>query len=621
MTRTAKRWIQGTIALVALIAAFTIGFLLRGESAQHQDAASATTQAATTWTCSMHPQIHLPNPGQCPICGMDLIPLVKQESGNDGPRTLTLSDAAASLAEIQTTKVIRRPVDATLRMVGKLEADESRVREISAWVDGRIERLYVDYTGIRVQAGQNLFELYSPALFSAQEELLQAIKAADELNRSNLGSSRRSAARTIEASRERLRLWGLTPQQIEDIERRGTAAENINIVAPMSGTVLHKDAFAGAYVKTGKHVYTIADLSLLWLKLDVFEADISWIAEGQQVRFTTDAFAGEQFEGTVSFIDPVVDQRSRSVKVRVNVQNESGRLKPGMFARAIVHASVKANGDGPPMVIPKTATLVTGKRAVVYVADPENRGQYHGREVVLGPEAGDVIVVLEGLQVGEYVVSNGSFKIDSALQILAKTSMMNPTGGGASPGHHPGDMQAASTSADPSAIEPVAAIPDAFRAQLDELLKLYLQVSKALSQDNLGAAQSASALLPAAVQVPQHGLLPAAGQQPWGELQTRLAQAANAVAQAPSLEAARVAFYDLSASVTTSVRLFGASGSRAIFVYHCPMARDGAGADWLQDFDDTENPYFGSKMLRCGDKTETLAAESHQQSLPAHENH
>ncbi len=624
MKTTQNTWLGRLAIAGAIVAAFAIGLSVRGGNNAGHTEHTAGAEEATTWTCSMHPQIQMPTPGQCPLCGMDLIPLVTSDSGSDGPRSLTLSAAAQAIAEIQTTAAVHRDVETSIRLVGKLEADESRIREIAAWVPGRIDRLYVDYTGVQVRKGQKLFGLYSPDLYSAQEELVQAIRASAELQRSGLSSTRQSASRNIEASKEKLRLWGLTAEQIAAVESNGAPSEQVTIVAPISGTVLHKDALEGSYVKTGTHVYTIADLSVLWLKLDVYESDIAWVALGQDVRFTTDTYPGEQFEGTVSFIDPVLDPRSRSIKVRVDVKNSAGRLKPGMFTRAVVHADVRGADGEQPLVIPKTAPLVTGKRAVVYVADIEQPGQYHGREVVLGPQAGDYVVVREGLLAGEMVVSHGAFKIDSALQIVAKSSMMNPSGGGPAPGHnHGGGDSPPRDFSEQSSAEPIADVPQDFRVQLDDMLALYFDLSAALSQDDLASAKTAARALPKAIARPQHALLPAAGHAPWGQAQDELRAAAKAIADASDIGVAREAFYELSVTTLRAVRQFQPSGNTPVLLYHCPMAMDGAGADWLQMKEGTENPYYGSQMFKCGSQTETLVADTDAKTEPGsgHANH
>ena len=471
--------------IAAGIVGLALGWGLGGSDSGRAPAAVA--EQAETWTCSMHPQIRQPGSGQCPICGMDLIPVTAPEVGDSlGPRQLRLSPAAQQLASIQTAPVERRFAPVATRMVGKIAVDETQVRSITAWVAGRIDRLYVDYTGVRVKEGDHIAYLYSPELLTAQEELIQALRA-----RERLGASGTSVGQTVlvAAAREKLRLLGLKEEQIERVERERRASDHLTIYAPTGGVVIEKHLSEGAYVQTGTPIYTIADLSRLWLELRAYESDLSWIHYGQAVEFSTEAYPGEVFSGQISFVDPVLDERTRTVRVRVNVANERGRLKPGMLVWAVAQAEVGAAGramsfalmgkwispmhpeivrDAPgtcdicgmalvraeelgygtgdeagretPLVVPASAPLLTGKRAVVYVALGE--GLYEGREVVLGPRAGDYYLIREGLREGEEVVVNGAFKIDSALQIRAQPSAMYPAGGAPAHGHDRGDTSA-----------------------------------------------------------------------------------------------------------------------------------------------------------------------------------
>lgn len=436
------------------------------------------------WSCSMHPQIQRKSPGQCPICGMDLVPIrEKSTSATHSAPTLQVTPAQRALMKIESAPVERRFPSAELRLVGKVTYDETRLAYITAWVPGRIDDLFVDYTGVSVKEGDHMVELYSPELLSAQEELLQALNGLSELSKSSVQSLRNSAAGTVESARDKLRLWGLTAAQIQELERSGQASENVTIYSPASGVVIHRNAQEGMYVETGTRIFTIADLSDVWVQLDAYESDLQWLRYGQPVSFTTEALPGETFEGAVSFIDPVLDAITRTVKVRVNVENEKGWLKPEMFVRAKVTAQFASHGqvldpnlvgkwvspmhpeiikDQPgqcdvcgmdlipvealgqtsaahvhaPLVIPATAPLLTGTRAIVYVEIENASGPtYEGREVVLGPRAGEVYVVESGLSEGELVVTSGNFKIDSALQIQAKPSMMNPEGRHNGAGH------------------------------------------------------------------------------------------------------------------------------------------------------------------------------------------
>ncbi len=485
------RWVITAAVLVAV--GFAVGYVVspaaqgsaaRGEAHLHSEA-----KGPQRWYCSMHPQIIRQGPGLCPLCEMDLIPMPEDLVAETAPRELAVSEAAARLMDIQTSPVERKFVASEVRMVGKVRYDETRVKDITAWVAGRLDRLYVDFTGTSVRQGDHLVYLYSPELISAQAELLQAAKAVSKADQNTSEYLTQSAASTLEAAREKLRLLGLKPEQIERIEQSGKALTHLTIYSPIGGVVIHKMANEGMYVKTGTHIYTVADLSQVWVKLDAYESDLPWIRYGQPVEFTTEAHPGEVFKGWISFIDPVLDPTSRTIKVRVDVPNPDGRLKPEMFVRAVVRSQIAQNGkvmapdlagqwicpmhpsvvksekgdcdicgmalvtteslgyvaaEAPqeaPLVIPDTAPLMTGKRAVVYVRKPDTEiPTFEGREVVLGPRAGSYYLVKSGLHEGEQVVTNGNFKIDSALQIRAKPSMMSPEGGVMPAGHQHGSQ-------------------------------------------------------------------------------------------------------------------------------------------------------------------------------------
>ena len=362
------------------------------------------------------------------------------EAGAAG-QELRLSDTAKRLIQLETSPVERKWVAREVRLVGKIDYDETRLKHITAWVSGRVDRLYVNYTGIRVNQGDHMVSLYSPELLSAQEELIQAARSLDRLRESTSTIVKRSSEGSVQAARDKLRLLGLTSTQVGQIEKRGQADEQVTIYAPIGGIVVEKQINEGMYVDTGTEIYTIADLSRLWLYLDAYESDLPWLRYGQQVAFQAEAFPGEEFHGVVSFVQPFLDERTRTVRVRVNVENPDLRLKPGLFVAATIQAQISDQGTvvgpshtGPPLVIPASAPLITGKRAIVYVQKPDT-GTYEGRTVTLGPRAGDYYVVKAGVHEGERVVSSGSFKIDADLQIQGKRSMMNPHGGRAGGTH------------------------------------------------------------------------------------------------------------------------------------------------------------------------------------------
>ncbi len=487
------RGARGLVGFVAVaVLAFSLGVLFSGGDDVSQSNSTeehvhdvVPTSDPTVWTCAMHPQIRLPKPGKCPICGMDLIPVETDTGAELGPRQLRLSETAKQLARIETTPAIRAFAQAEIRMVGKLAYDETKLSYITAWVPGRLDRLYADFTGVTVKEGEHMVEIFSPELLAAQEELLQAKMAVDVLNRSASSVLKSTAVATVDASREKLRLYGFSESQIETIESSGEVSDHLTVNAPIGGVVVHKDAQEGMYVDTGTRIYTLADLSELWVLFEAYESDLPWLRYAQHVTFTSPSFPGESFEALVSFIDPVVDPMTRTVQVRAIVENEGLELKPNMFVRGIVESRVDDAGkvidedlagkwicpmhpevikDGlgkcdkcgmdlvpteslgysgkapslrdAPLLIPASAPLITGKRAVVYVELANDEGPlFEGREIELGPRAGDFYVVRSGIEEGELLVTNGAFKIDSELQLQAKPSMMSPAGGGGSAGH------------------------------------------------------------------------------------------------------------------------------------------------------------------------------------------
>jgi Cu(I)/Ag(I) efflux system membrane fusion protein len=456
----------------------------------------------------------------------------------------------------------------------------------------------------------------------------------------------------IKSIRERLRLWGLTTGQINQIEKSGKVTEKVTITAPMSGIVIKRDGLEGMYVKTGTQLYTIAELSRVWLVLEAYETDIQWLRYGQDVSFTTEAYPGQEFNGKIAFIDPVLNEKSRTIKVRVNVKNEDAKLKPGMFVSAQVRSRIAAGGkvmdpnlsgkwispmhpevvkDKPgscdvcgmalvraeslgyisaqntaSLVIPVSSALITGKRAVVYVQVQGKEGVFEGREVILGPRAGNYYIVEKGLQEGEVVVVNGNFKIDSAIQIQAGPSMMNPQGGIVSKGHQHSapTQQRKSDQTDPMAAE--HKIPAAFVAQLDVVYDNYFGIQEALSHDNKEKAASGAGNLLESLKSVDMKLLTGEDHERWMNDVPEIKQFADGISKSVDIDQARAAFKGLSDKMILLAGKYGSSGKQPVLVYHCPMAFDNSGADWLQNKEGTENPYFGSTMFKCGSLKQNL---------------
>lgn len=474
ISRTVIRNGIGTLAVLAIVVtviAFWPGRIIR------------STAGTGTWTCSMHPQIRMDHFDRCPICGMDLV-LVKASSGSASDPAqradqLQLSAYARQMARVATTRIEMRPLQREIRTVGKVEFDETRMAQIASRVDGRVEQVYADFTGTLVKQQDHLVKLYSPELVATQEEFLVATRREQELKAST-GSALSLAA----SARRRLQLWGVTDDQISEILKTGQPETHIVIHAPIGGTVVEKMVRAGQYVKQGEVLYTIADLDHVWLIVEVYETDLPWVRFGQSVQVTLEGDPAASFVGQVGFIEPILNEQTRTVRIRVIIRNEDRKLRPGMFAQAVIRVPIMPDGtpaptglegkfscpmhpyvvsdtqvpcrvcemslekipgtpidtDEPPLVlaVPAEAVLTTGVRQLVYVA--REKGLYELREPHLGPRAGDYYPVLHGLAEGDEVVNRGNFLLDSQFQISGKPSLLYPEGmaGGGHAGHDHG---------------------------------------------------------------------------------------------------------------------------------------------------------------------------------------
>ncbi len=399
----------------------------------HSQEGSSSADPAV-WTCSMHPQIRQEQPGQCPICAMDLIPLSTMESEGEtvNPDAVVLSQSAAELANIQTITVSGGIPEKSTYLQGKVQADERNIAELTARFGGRMEELYVNFTGQQVRRGEKLATIYSPELVTAQRELLEALEMKEA--RPSLYTS----------ARTKLKLWDLTGGQIDEIENRGEPETSFDILSPISGTVMQRHVALGDYVEEGSALFRVTDLSSVWVMFDAYERDLPWIREGDHMEFTVSSLPGENFEGPVSHIDPFIDPATRVAGVRVELPNTERRLKPGMFATGQLHSTLA--GSPQQLLIPKSSVLWTGKRAVVYVKEPEQESPtFSYREITLGPAAGSNYVVADGLREGEEIAVNGVFKIDAAAQLEGKPSMMNLEGAEMSAGHDHGEMASGRT--------------------------------------------------------------------------------------------------------------------------------------------------------------------------------
>lgn len=401
--------------VLTLAAGLLLGILLRGcVSCGHSVAGGAGVDDGdgAVWTCSMDPQVKQLQPGKCPKCGMDLIKMEKgmTPTSDIDPDAVMLSDEAMALANVETSIVGAPSGSKEIRLFGKIEPDQRQQQSQSAYVGGRIERLMIDAVGDVVSKGQTLAVIYSPELYTAEQELVSAMGAGQQV--------------LIDAAQEKLRLLNVPQSQIDEVVKTGKASPFVQLKANTSGTVVKKLVEQGDYARQGQSLLQIANLGRVWAVFQAYETDLPFIHKGQELHFTAEALPGETFTGRVSFVDPVLNGQTRTAGVRVELTNSGGRFKPEMLLVGNVAASMQKYADEG-VIIPKSAVLWTGRRSVVYVKDDvEEQPTFLLRQVTLGPSLPDGYVVLDGLAEGEEIVTNGVFAIDAAAQLDGKRSMM-----------------------------------------------------------------------------------------------------------------------------------------------------------------------------------------------------
>ncbi|MCB0656691.1 MAG: efflux RND transporter periplasmic adaptor subunit [Saprospiraceae bacterium] len=561
--------------LVTLVLGIFIGrWIAPGQKTASFEPDTATKDAAAAvewWTCSMHPQIRQHEPGKCPICGMDLIPLT-DETGDADPLAIRMSATAMQLANVQTEVIRTGNARKEIRVIGKAQADERKIYSQVTHLEGRIESLKVNFTGEEVKQGQVLATIYSPDLVNAQQELFTAY------------AMRNSQPGLYQAAREKLKNWKISETQIDDILATGKPRESFPITADVSGLVMEKKVNLGDYVMRGMPLYDIVDLSRLWVLFDIYEQDLDLIRVGSKIEFSFQSLPGIPFTSRITFIDPVIDPATRSAKARVEVANPGGRLKPEMFATGTMELPVGSPHDQ--IVIPASAVLWTGERSLVYVKNPDSgMPSFVMHEINLGPDLGDSYLVKEGLKPGMEIVVHGTFAVDAAAQLAGKPSMMNP--------QMPMNASARDT------VSPQMSVPLAVKNATGKLLNDYLLLKDALVAGDLesgkeivkrmelqvSAFPSGDLQMPAAALAREH--LPAMGDQ------------LKKMVGAQDLAKIRDSFKPLSQHMISLVSAFG-SMDRPVYVQHCPMADHNRGADWLSLQKNILNPYFGDAMLTCG---------------------
>ncbi|MDO6600132.1 MULTISPECIES: efflux RND transporter periplasmic adaptor subunit [Flavobacteriaceae] len=578
----------GILLVGLLMGWFLFGNASNKEAVHNHDATVTTNQM---WTCSMHPQIMKSAPGDCPICGMDLIPA---ENNSDGLMAdqFKLTENAMALANIQTSIVGNDKVENNgILLSGKIvENEEENAIQVS-YFSGRIERLNINSTGVKVNKGQLLATIYSPELFAAQQELITA------------SSLKETQPTLYKAVRNKLKLWKLSETQINQIETSGKVKENFPVYATVSGTVSEKLVAEGASVKQGQPLFKIANFNTLWANFDVYENQIGLFKKGQEISITTNT--NKVINAKVDFIDPVLDTKTRTVKLRVVLNNRNNLLKPGMFVEGKIKG-INSN-EGAIISIPASAVLWTGKRSVVYVKMNENAPVFEMREITLGNRIGDNYEVLKGLKNEDEIVTNGTFTVDAAAQLQGKKSMMNKKGGKVMTGHenHLGmEKNTSSITISFNKNERIEVSED-FQNQLKTVFNAYIKLKDALVKEETNKSISASKkLLENISKVDMKLLKDNETHTNWMSLVKEIKKATTSISKASNIKEQRSHFKNLSLNLIKAIQIFGINTK--VFVEFCPMANNNKGAYWLSKEEKVINPYYGDKMLTCGEVKQVI---------------
>ncbi|MEQ5790412.1 efflux RND transporter periplasmic adaptor subunit [Muricauda sp. NFXS6] len=558
---------------IAVITGLLIGYLIFGNSADATNGAEHdhSTEIATgdMWTCSMHPQIMQPESGSCPICGMDLIPA---ESSGEGlmANQIKMTENAMVLAGVETVMVGSGTTgENKVKVSGKVAINQKSDAVQSAYFDGRIENIFVNFEGEEVRKGQKLATIYAPALVSAQQELLTA---------SNL---KESQPQLYKAVRNKLKLWKLSEAQINQIESSGQVLENFPVYSNVNGVVSEIMVGEGDYIKTGSPLVKVANLNSVWAIFDAYENQLSLFEEGQTLNVTTNSYPNETFPAKVSFVAPTLNKNTRTLEVRTELDNQNGLLKPGMFVQAEVEID-NIQGDAS-LTIPESAVLWTGKRSLVYVQPNPNEAIFEMREVELGNLMNGSYVVNSGLKSGDLVVAKGTFTVDAAAQLQGKKSMMNQTG--------------KSNILTKMKME----FSDEAQDTFGDLLEIYLNLKDALvasdEEQTQMLAQKGAEVASKISDLPMGDM----GKSHMSRLEGQLAN----IASKNNLKNQRDDFVQLSQNIIQIAQQMNMLETK-LYVQHCPMANNDNGANWLSLEEEIRNPYYGDAMLTCGSVVGTI---------------
>ncbi|WP_298423315.1 efflux RND transporter periplasmic adaptor subunit [uncultured Kordia sp.] len=546
-------------------------FALSVEQTHQHTHTEETTTKSTMWTCSMHPQIQQPEAGDCPICGMDLIP-AQEMTTELASNQFRMSENAMALANIETTKVNKGNSESSaLQLTGTIEANEKTNATQTAHFGGRIEKLYVNITGEEVRKGQRIALIYSPELVTTQQELITAMRM------------KASQPALYKAVRNKLKLWKLSEAQIQQIETSKKVVSQFPIYASVSGVVTEKIVEEGNHVMEGGALFKVSNLNTVWASFDAYEKQLASLKTGDEISITTNANPTEKILAKITFIDPVLNTTTRTVAVKAALNNSDKQLKPGMFVTGtLAHKTTKNIA----LTIPKSAILWTGKRSIVYIKTSANEPVFEAKEVTLGNATSDSYEVLSGLSVADEIVTNGAFTVDAAAQLQGKKSMMNTS------------KETVTNTLPTKKLVFDAALEKAFLPTI----KAYIELKDAfVKSDPVLTSQKGEAFRKALEQ------LTIAQRQTLDGYWVTPHKTSKFITKLLPLDKQRKHFQVISDHIIAIVENFKTL-EQPLMVQFCPMADNDKGAYWLSDETQIRNPYFGDAMLTCGSVNKVIDA-------------